>query len=379
MDADFNVRIADFGLSKIKASEQEFLTTAKVGTPFYMAPEILCPTLVVKPSPASDVYSYAIMINEILDERTPYTGVLKEFTLKTLTDAVGGGEEAGKNRPRLPVSNAQVPQLFTSFICECWALDPEKRPTFSKMCGAETPWDKAAEKRSASSETKYKKLFELFKDDKKDVTFKQFAKALSSALDLEGQLNILTPGHYLTRGLQAMMCVENIGTSVTRDVVERFVQWFGGEQQVLPYIYSICCKKWFFGAIDLNSARDILSRPINKEPGTFLVRWDLGWRITWIDKKDKAVVADEPVSATLLLDKQQVSKLIPAVDNFIKERKLKNPAVGRALLISGVEMKDNFITGGSSGCYSTDPVATGDGGSTVDAPVSPSKHYNFLL
>jgi len=317
------------------------------------------------------------MINEILDERTPYTGVLKEPTFNSLKEAVGGGEEPGKNRPRLPNANALVPQLFTTYICECWALDPEKRPTFSKMCSGETPWDKAAEKRSASSEAKYKKLFELFKDDKKEATFKQFAKALANALDLEGQININNANHYHTRGLQAMMGVENIGQGmVTRETVERFIQWFGGEQQVLPYIYSICCKKWFFGGIDQEKAKEILSRPINNDPGTFLVRWEHAWRISWIDKKDKAVVADELVSPALTLDKQQVSKLIPAVENFIKERKLKNPATGRALLISGVEIKENFITGGSGGCYATE--ATPDAGNSDTASQS-SKHYNFLL
>jgi len=244
----------------------------------------------------------------------------------------------------------------------------------------DTPWDKAAEKRSANSEAKYKKLFELYKDEKKEVSFKAFTKALASALDLEGQIVANNANHYHTRGLQAMMGVENIGQgTVARESVERFIQWFGGEQQVLPYIYTICCKRWFFGVLDLERAREILSRSTNNEPGTFLVRWDYSWRITWIDKKDKAVVADELVSPTLMLDKQQVSKLIPLVENFIKEKKLKNPATGRSLLISGVEIKENFVTGGAGGCYQTGPDASsGDSGSTPDAP-SNSKHYNFLL
>jgi len=377
LDADFNVRIADFGLSKIKASEAEFLSTAKVGTPFYMAPEIMLAELTVKPTTKSDVYSFGIMINEILDERVPYTGVLKEATLSSLQEAVKGGEEPGKNRPRLPNPNAQVPQLFLTFITECWASDPEKRPAFEKMF-PECPWDKAAEKRSANSEAKYKKLFELFKDDKKEVSFKAFTKALATALDLEGQIVANNANHYHTRGLQAMMGVENIGQgTVTRESVERFIQWFGGEQQVLPYIYSICCKKWFFGVVDLDRAKEVLSRSANSEPGTFLVRWEHAWRISWVDKKDKAMVADELVSPALSLDKQQVSKLITAVENFIKEKKLKNPATGRALLISGVEIKENFVTGGSGGCYLTE-ASSSDTTSSSDAP-SNSKHYNFIL
>jgi len=110
------------------------------------------------------------------------------------------------------------------------------------------------------------------------------------------------------------------------------------------------------------------------------VRWDYAWRISWIDKKDKTAIADELVSPTLSMDKQQVSKLITVVENVIKEKKLKNPATGRSLLISGVEIKENFATGGSGGCYVTESSGSEAGGSTSsDVSSSNSKHYNFLL
>jgi len=41
------------------------------------------------------------MINELLTQQPPYTGVLKDPELEDLKVAVGGGEEPGKNRPRL--------------------------------------------------------------------------------------------------------------------------------------------------------------------------------------------------------------------------------------------------------------------------------------
>jgi len=72
-----------------------------------------------------------------------------------------------------------------------------------------------------------------------------------------------------------VLSIENIGQDqVTKQVVERFVQWFGGESTILPCVYDVCCKRWFFGELSAKAATDVLQRPINSKPGTFLVRWD---------------------------------------------------------------------------------------------------------
>jgi len=305
---------------------------------------------------------------------------LKDPKLDDLKAAVGGGEEPGKNRPNLPREELQVPKNLIQFITTCWASNGDKRPTFASMF-PDTPWEKAAETRSANSEVTYKKLIESFKD-KQHISFADFLKKFIKIFELEGQLNINNPSHHYIRALQAVLSVENIGEHpVTRQVVERFIQWFGGESTILPCVYDICCRRWFFGELSQKAAEEILQRSVNKAPGTFLVRWDKdqnGWRLNWIEEENKkSVIKDEPVPE-LAFDKQQVTKLIRIIKALTEKKdkkySLKNPAQGRASSFSGVEIKD-FISGHSSGAYlqanspSSDPFSSDH----------KSKHFNFVL
>jgi len=269
-----------------------------------------------------------------------------------------------------------------TFITACWDGQADKRPTFASMF-PDTPWEKAAETRSANSEVTYKKLIESFKE-KPHLSFGDFLKKFIKIFELEGQLNINNPSHHYIRALQAVLSVENIGKdNVTRLVVERFIQWFGGETTILPCVYDICCKRWFFGELTGNKAEEILQRAGNKATGTFLVRWDKdqnAFRLNWIEEENKkSIIKDEPVP-DLAFDKQQVTKLAKIIKSFMdkKDKKfsLKAPAQGRAGTYSGVEIKD-FITGGASGAY-----LQANTGSTTTDPFSSdykSKHFNFVL
>jgi serine/threonine protein kinase len=128
------VKVADFGLAKIKAASATYsVQTKNVGTTRWMAPELLTSSdqrESSEPTPQElrypfmvDVYSYAITCSEIL------TGDFPFYELQTLSDL----RERVKDglRPQLPAS---VPPCLVSLIQRCWDAEASKRPKFSEIC-----------------------------------------------------------------------------------------------------------------------------------------------------------------------------------------------------------------------------------------------------
>src|ERR1039458_5480442 len=69
--ADGTVKITDFGIAKITASEQFTMTGSIVGTPHYMSPkQVQCQTV----DGRSDQFSLAVIAYEVLTGEKPYTG-----------------------------------------------------------------------------------------------------------------------------------------------------------------------------------------------------------------------------------------------------------------------------------------------------------------
>jgi len=71
------VRVADFGIASI-ISERNRQTTGLLGTPQYMAPELISHGRI---TPAVDVYSTGVMLYELLAGRTPFAGSGTDFTI----------------------------------------------------------------------------------------------------------------------------------------------------------------------------------------------------------------------------------------------------------------------------------------------------------
>ncbi|CAB9508917.1 Receptor-type guanylate cyclase gcy [Seminavis robusta] len=113
ISSTFRVSICDFGLShKAKNSI--------VGTKFCLAPELLrgdsCNTA------ASDVFSFAVVLNEIYSEKDPYEGeTLEEQELLGMI-----ANPAINKRPRIV---STCPKEAVKLIKQCWAADPAGRPT----------------------------------------------------------------------------------------------------------------------------------------------------------------------------------------------------------------------------------------------------------
>jgi len=73
IDENWTVKVSDFGLSHIMKTGK---TTGKVGSPLYMAPEMLLD----KPyDTKADVYSFGIVLWELFTQLEPYNGFFKTF------------------------------------------------------------------------------------------------------------------------------------------------------------------------------------------------------------------------------------------------------------------------------------------------------------
>ena len=113
-------KLADFGLSHVRRRKEESLQGyhGVAGSPSYIAPEVLQQR---EYGAAADVYSFAVLLNEMCSGQTPYDDTqLANMELDAFEQAVIAG-----SRPQLAAcDSAQLQQL----IVDCWQGDPQLRP-----------------------------------------------------------------------------------------------------------------------------------------------------------------------------------------------------------------------------------------------------------
>ncbi|CAD6267476.1 unnamed protein product [Miscanthus lutarioriparius] len=118
VDKNWTVKVADFGLSRLK--RETFLTTKTgKGTPQWMAPEVLRN----EPSDEkSDVYSYGVILWELVTQKIPW----ENLNSMQVIGAVGFMNQ------RLDIPSEVDPQ-WKSIILSCWESDPQQRPSFQEL------------------------------------------------------------------------------------------------------------------------------------------------------------------------------------------------------------------------------------------------------
>ncbi len=105
---EFVAKVTDFGTSRLLTRKM----TGLVGSPVWMAPEVL---QAKQYSEKADVYSFGIVLWELLEKCLPYgdvpTGQLEQQVLL-------------KKRPPVP---DYCPEAYAKLMQACWANNPKKR------------------------------------------------------------------------------------------------------------------------------------------------------------------------------------------------------------------------------------------------------------
>ncbi len=116
LDKDYQAKLADFGLSKIKVSSSQTHNAGIAGTTQWIAPELFSED---KPryTPACDVYSYAMVLWELMSRQVPFHEIGNRSLIPVRV--MQGKREA------IPPNS---PESLKVLLVGCWAQQPEGRP-----------------------------------------------------------------------------------------------------------------------------------------------------------------------------------------------------------------------------------------------------------
>ena len=130
LDAAGRAKLCDFGLSTLKSQAKD---TADVGTLLWNAPEVLAGKAA---TPASDMYSFAMICWEVVTRRLPYKDPVSGKIKPGFEQRVQTGE-----RETIP---SDCPPELAVVIQACWAQDASQRPTAGQVAQVlEDLWQKA--------------------------------------------------------------------------------------------------------------------------------------------------------------------------------------------------------------------------------------------
>jgi len=125
ISSSVQVKLTDFGLSKLKLHDPVF-TTKMVGNTRWRAPEVFQDERnLEKYTYSADVYSFAVIFSEVLTGETPYPHI--KFNAEIFKSVCNGV------RPSLP-DEEYCPAYLSALIRKCWDTEPKARPDFPQIC-----------------------------------------------------------------------------------------------------------------------------------------------------------------------------------------------------------------------------------------------------
>jgi serine/threonine protein kinase len=381
LDGNYSVRIADFGLSKILTGGNLMsggMSTFVGGTPFYMSPEILKSEFDLSKADKADVYAFAILVNEFLDEKQPYFGILSQKS--KMTDLIGKvtkGEEPGKNRPVL----VQIPELM-EMIKSCWKTDPNARPTFKELRKSE-PWN-TAKVTAANTDKNLSKILEEFKG-KKTVKFSKFVRLCSEVFSEPQRLFLeKDDGPFDAPFIRTLMAVLDLakGTDeVSEESVRRMINWINKarKNEYLDLLYSLFTKEYFFGIMEDSS--EIFGK--SPKAGTYLIRWSNQHGMFYLDyipKKSKKGGGEVTEVQALPLKAVSINELEQCIPTTLAGLGINKESVAgnRPVKLATLKIKEKWLTGDNAyqTAMNSNPAATG---LSADLSRGQMCHYNFIF
>lgn len=126
LDSNYYPIITDFGISTTFSNGMTMSTTnAIIGTPLYMAPEMLSLEIPRIDSKKSDVYSFGLTMYAILSNKIPFQDICDVTPFLLMQTIIDG------RRPNLDSEN--IPESMKQLMKRCWANNPKDRPTFKEI------------------------------------------------------------------------------------------------------------------------------------------------------------------------------------------------------------------------------------------------------
>jgi serine/threonine protein kinase len=124
ISSSLQVKLTDFGLSKLKLNDNRF-TTKMVGGTRWRAPEVFDDEQnPEKYTKSADVYSFAVIFSEVLTGETPFSDIKHMEIFKSVCSGV---------RPSLP-DEEYCPAYLSALIRKYWDTEPKARPDFPQIC-----------------------------------------------------------------------------------------------------------------------------------------------------------------------------------------------------------------------------------------------------
>ncbi|NWV25845.1 RIPK2 kinase, partial [Origma solitaria] len=132
LDDEFHVKIADFGMSKWRvismSQSRSESSLPEGGTIIYMPPEDYNPSQKTRASVKHDIYSYAIIMWEVLSRKQPFEEVTNPLQIMY---SVSQGQRLDLGEESLSMD---IPHrgLIIRLMESGWAQNPDERPSFLK-------------------------------------------------------------------------------------------------------------------------------------------------------------------------------------------------------------------------------------------------------
>ncbi|KAM9096621.1 receptor-interacting serine/threonine-protein kinase 2 isoform X1 [Sarcophilus harrisii] len=132
LDNEFHVKIADFGLSKWRqmslSQSRNSVSTPEGGTIIYMPPENYDLSQKSRASIKHDIYSFAIIMWEVLSRKQPFEEVINPLQIMY---SVSKGNRPDTDTESLPLDIPHRTRMI-NLIEAGWAQNPDERPSFLK-------------------------------------------------------------------------------------------------------------------------------------------------------------------------------------------------------------------------------------------------------